>query len=136
MIIQLFSGPMIDRVPLRGLLVYTQLSLGSAAHCACGALFRLLTVGLVLAITPILTMLNMWFYPAQMSALPKILDKKLLTQGNSLFSIAIKHRSGLQCVFRRFDYCTRRCFALFMELVGIFHRRSFVYPTENQNTNQ
>jgi hypothetical protein len=43
MIIQLFSGPMIDRVPLRGLLVYTQLSLGpSAAHCACGALFRLL----------------------------------------------------------------------------------------------
>ncbi|MGW8823616.1 hypothetical protein ACWGNU_16050 [Paenibacillus lautus] len=98
--------------------------------------FRFLTVGLVLAITPILTTLNMCFYPAQMSALPKILDKKLLTQGNSLFSIAIKHRSGLQCVFRRFDYCTRRCFALFMELVGIFHRRSFVYPTENQNTNQ
>ncbi|WP_433941385.1 hypothetical protein [Paenibacillus lautus] len=42
MIIQLFSGPMIDRVPLRGLLVYTQLSLGpAAAHCACGELFRL-----------------------------------------------------------------------------------------------
>lgn len=39
MIIQLFSGPMID---LRGLLVYTQLSLGpAAAHRACGALFRL-----------------------------------------------------------------------------------------------
>lgn len=42
MIIQLFSGPMIDRVPLRGLLVYTPaLSGPAAAHCACGALFRL-----------------------------------------------------------------------------------------------
>lgn len=88
-IIQLFSGPMIDRVPLRGLLVYTQLSqallllIVPVAHY-----FGFLTVGLVLAITPILTTLNMWFYPAQLSALPKILDKKLLTQGNSLFSIA------------------------------------------------
>lgn len=42
MIIQLFSGPMIDRVPLRGLLVYTRISLGpAAAHRACGALFSL-----------------------------------------------------------------------------------------------
>lgn len=88
-IIQLFSGPMIDRIPLRGLLVYTQLFQAllllviPVAHY-----FHFLTVGLVLAITPILTTLNMWFYPAQMSALPKILDKNQLTQGNSLFSIA------------------------------------------------
>ncbi|WP_339322226.1 MFS transporter [Paenibacillus sp. FSL W8-0194] len=88
-IIQLFSGPMIDRVPLRGLLVYSQLFQAvlllvvPLAHY-----FDFLTVGLVLAITPILTTINMWFYPAQMSALPKILDKKQLTQGNSLFSFA------------------------------------------------
>ncbi|GIP29521.1 MFS transporter [Paenibacillus sp. J23TS9] len=88
-IIQLFSGPMIDRVPLRGLLVYTQLLqallllIVPVAHY-----FGFLTVGLVLSITPILTTINMWFYPAQMSALPKILSKHQLTQGNSLFSIA------------------------------------------------
>jgi len=88
-IIQLFSGPMIDRVPLRGLLVYSQLFQAllllvvPIAHY-----FHFLTVGLVLAVTPILTTINMWFYPAQMSALPKILDKKQLTQGNSLFSFA------------------------------------------------
>ncbi|MEC0239368.1 MFS transporter [Paenibacillus dokdonensis] len=88
-IIQLFSGPMIDRVPLRGLLVCTQLLqallllIVPVAHY-----FDFLTVGLVLSITPILTTINMWFYPAQMSALPKILGKHQLTQGNSLFSIA------------------------------------------------
>ncbi len=88
-IIQLFSGPMIDRIPLRGLLVYTQLFQALLLLIVpISHYFHFLTVGLVLAITPILTTINMWFYPAQMSALPKILDKKQLTQGNSLFSIA------------------------------------------------
>ena len=88
-IIQLLSGPLIERFSLKGILVYTQLlqtilllivPLASA--------FDVLTVGLVLTITPILTTLNMWVYPAQMSALPKILEKHQLTQGNSLFSVA------------------------------------------------
>lgn len=88
-VIQLFSGPIIDRVPLRGLLVYTQLCQALLLLIVPFAYyFDLLTVGLVLSITPILTTLNMWFYPAQLSALPKILDKKQLSQGNSLFSIA------------------------------------------------
>ncbi|MEQ7049099.1 MFS transporter [Paenibacillaceae sp. P-4] len=88
-IIQLFSGPMIDRIPLRGLLVYTQLfQCLLLLTIPVAYYFDFLTVGLVLVITPILTTLNMWFYPAQLSALPKILEKKQLTQGNSLFSIA------------------------------------------------
>ncbi|MCM3040078.1 MFS transporter [Paenibacillus motobuensis] len=88
-VIQLFSGPMIDRVPLRGLLVYTQLCQAFLLLIVPVAYyFDFLTVGLVLSITPILTTLNMWFYPAQLSALPKILDKQQLSQGNSLFSIA------------------------------------------------
>ncbi|GGH36899.1 MFS transporter [Paenibacillus segetis] len=88
-IIQLFSGPMIDRLPLRGLLVYSQLLQALLLLIVPVAFyFNFLTVGIVLLITPILTTINMWFYPAQMSALPKILDKKQLTQGNSLFSIA------------------------------------------------
>ncbi|MDR0269889.1 MFS transporter [Paenibacillus sp.] len=88
-IIQLFSGPFIDRVPLRGMLVYTHLlSALLLLIVPVAYYFDFLTVGLVLAITPILSTLDMWFYPAQMSALPKILDKEQLTQGNSLFSIA------------------------------------------------
>ncbi|WP_054956523.1 MFS transporter [Paenibacillus dakarensis] len=88
-IIQIFSGPLIDRLPVRGILVFTQLFQGVVLLIVPIAYyFDFLTVGLVLTITPILSTCNMWVYPAQLSALPKILDKKLLTQGNSLFSIA------------------------------------------------
>ena len=48
----------------------------------------ILSVGLVLVITPILNICNTWVYPVQMSALPRVLEKHQLTQGNSLFSIA------------------------------------------------
>ncbi|MGY5345444.1 MFS transporter [Paenibacillus glucanolyticus] len=88
-IIQILSGPMIDRVPLRGLLVNTQLVQALMLLIIPLAFyFDFLTVGLVLTITPILSTLNMWVYPAQMTALPRILEKRQLTQGNSLFSIA------------------------------------------------
>lgn len=88
-IIQIFSGPLIDRIPIRSILVYTQLFQGLILLIVPVAYyFGFLTVGLVLTITPILSTCNMFVYPAQMSALPKILDQKSLTQGNSLFSIA------------------------------------------------
>ncbi|WP_347272233.1 MFS transporter [Paenibacillus sp. N3/727] len=88
-IIQLLSGPLIDRIPVRSILVFTQLFQGLVLLLVPIAYyFEFLTVGLVLTITPILSTCNMWVYPAQMTALPKILDQKSLTQGNSLFSIA------------------------------------------------
>lgn len=88
-VIQLLSGPLIDRFPLRRILVNTQLLQALLLLIVPAAYYLdFLTVGLVLAITPILSTLNMWVYPAQMSALPKILDKKDLTKGNSLFSLA------------------------------------------------
>ncbi|MGF7048112.1 MFS family permease [Paenibacillus sp. DS2015] len=88
-IIQLLSGPFIDRLPVRGVLVYSQLIQGILLLIVPIAYyFGVLTVGLVLIITPLLATCNTWVYPAQMSALPKILEKKQLTQGNSLFSLA------------------------------------------------
>lgn len=88
-IIQLLSGPFIDRIPIRGVLVYSQLIQGTLLLIVpIASYFGFLSVGLVLIITPILTTCNTWVYPAQMSALPKILEKKQLTQGNSLFSVA------------------------------------------------
>lgn len=88
-VIQLLSGPLIDRIPVKSILVFSQLFQGLILLIVPVAYyFGFLTVGLVLTITPILSTCNMWVYPAQMTALPKILDKKSLTQGNSLFSIA------------------------------------------------
>lgn len=88
-LIQFFSGPLVDRLPIRPVLIYTQilqaillLIVPVASH------FEFLTVSLVLIITPILTTLNMFVYPAQMAALPRFLSEKELTKGNSLFTIA------------------------------------------------
>lgn len=87
--IQLLSGPFIDRLPIKGILVYSQLIQSLLLLIVPLAYyFDFLTVGLVLMITPILNICNSWVYPVQMSALPKILEKRQLTQGNSLFSVA------------------------------------------------
>ena len=88
-VIQLFSGPLIDRYPVRTVLVVTQVVQGALLLLIPFAYYSgFLTVGLVLAITPVLSTINNWVYPAQMAALPRFLDKKHLTQGNSLFSLA------------------------------------------------
>lgn len=87
-IIQLLSGPFIDRLPIRGVLMYSQLIQGILLLIIpIASYLGVLSVGLVLAITPILSICNTWVYPAQMSSLPKILERKQLTQGNSLFSV-------------------------------------------------
>lgn len=88
-LIQLFSGPLVDRFPIRQLLIYTQiLQAILLLIIPVASYFGLLTVSLVLIITPILTTLNMFVYPAQMAALPTFLKKEDLTKGNSLFTLA------------------------------------------------
>lgn len=88
-LVQLLSGPIIDHLPIRGILVYSQLIQAVLLLIVPIAYyFDFLTVALVLTITPILNICNSWVYPVQMSALPKILEKRQLTQGNSLFSVA------------------------------------------------
>jgi MFS family permease len=88
-IIQFFSGPLIDRFPVRPILIYTQL-----IQCVLLLIipiayyFGFLHVSLVLIITPIVTTFNMFVYPAQMASLPKFVDEKDLTKANSLFAIA------------------------------------------------
>ena len=87
--IQFISGPLIDRLPIRPLLIITQsiqsilLLFIPIAHY-----FGFLTVLLVLIISPILITFNMVVYPAQMASLPKFVDKKDLTKANSYFSLA------------------------------------------------
>ncbi|MCH1625609.1 MFS transporter [Ferdinandcohnia quinoae] len=88
-VIQFLSGPLIDKLPIKSILVYTQLIQALLLLIIpTAAYFNVLNVTLVLIITPILSTLNMFVYPAQIAALPKIVNEDQLTKGNSLFSIA------------------------------------------------
>ncbi|TYS71043.1 MFS transporter [Sutcliffiella horikoshii] len=88
-LIQFFSGPLVDRLPIRPILIYTQLLQAILLLIVpLASYLNFLSISLVLIITPILTSLNMFVYPAQMAALPKFLKEKDLTKGNSLFTIA------------------------------------------------
>ncbi|MEH7388334.1 MFS transporter [Bacillus sp. JJ1521] len=87
--VQFFSGPLIDRIPIRSLLLYSQIFQGillliiPTAHY-----FNFLSITLVLIITPLVTTLNMFVYPAQMASLPKFVKEKDLTKANSYFTLA------------------------------------------------
>lgn len=87
--IQFISGPIIDRISIRRLLIVTQLSQAVILLLIPLADYMgFLTVGLVLIIFPILSSLNMFVYPAQVSALPKFVESKDLSKANSLFTFA------------------------------------------------
>jgi len=87
--LQVFFGPLVDRFPLRRVLVGTQLVQAvlvlsvPAAH-----LLGVLSVELVLVVMPLLSLLNQFVYPAQTAALPRLVDREDLTAANSLFSLA------------------------------------------------
>jgi MFS family permease len=88
-IIQFLAGPFVDRIPIRPLLIYSQLLQAALLLIVpIASYLEILTVALVLMITPILTTLNMFLYPAQMAALPNFIEEKDLSKGNSLFTAA------------------------------------------------
>lgn len=87
--LQVFAGPLVDRWDLRRVLVTTQivqgiviLALPVAAHLGW------LSVWVVLAVMPLLSLLNQFVYPAQSAALPRIVEQDELVEANSLFSLA------------------------------------------------
>ena len=87
--LQFLFGPLVDRLPLRGLLVGTQVAQGvlvlaiPLAHLA-----GLLSVWVVLVVTPLLSLLNQPVYPAESAALPRIVEREELVAANSAFSLA------------------------------------------------
>lgn len=95
--LQFLLGPLVDRWPLRGVLVVTQaiqavvvLSIPVAAYTGT------LTVWVVLAVIPVLATLNRFVYPAQSAALPRIVASERLARANSAFSFA---NNGTNMVF-------------------------------------
>lgn len=88
-IVEFSSGPLIDRIPIRSLLIRTQLiQSGLLLVIPLAYYLDFLSVTLVLALTPIISTFNVLIFPAQLAALPKVLPEEKLTKGNSLFTIA------------------------------------------------
>lgn len=95
--LQFLAGPLVDRWPLRRVLVATQLV---QAVCVLAvpvaAWVDALSVWVVLGVVPVLTLLNQLVYPAQYAALPRVVDDDRLVRANSLFSLAYQ---GAEMVF-------------------------------------
>lgn len=87
--LQVFVGPLVDRLPIRRLLVATQAIQGvlvltiPVAHW-----LDVLSAPLVLIVMPLVAMLNQFVYPAQTAVLPRLVEKDELTAANSAFSLA------------------------------------------------
>lgn len=87
--LQAFAGPLVDRWPVRRLLVGTQLVQAVLVlSVPAAAWLGVLSAPLVLAVMPLLALLNQLVYPAQTAALPRIVDREQLTAANSAFSLA------------------------------------------------
>ena len=96
--LQFMSGPLVDRWSLTRTLVWTQLiqaivilSIPVAAYSGH------LSVKLLLLTILVLSLLNQFVYPAQNSALPRIVAESQLTRANSAFSFA---NQGTDMIFR------------------------------------
>lgn len=87
--IQFLFGPLVDRTPLRRVLVGTQLAQGMLVLVIpIAAALDALSVWVVLTVMPLLSLLNQPVYPAESAALPRIVEREELVKGNSLFSLA------------------------------------------------
>ncbi|NHN46013.1 MFS transporter [Halostella sp. JP-L12] len=95
--LQFLFGPLVDRWDLRRVLVGTQAAQGVLVLVVpLAAALDALSVWLVLAVMPVLSLLNQFVYPAQAAALPRILDDDELVRANSAFSLAYQ---GADAVF-------------------------------------
>lgn len=95
--LQFLVGPLVDRWPIRRVLVATQLMQGVLVLAIpLAAVTGRLSVWLVLVVMPVLSMLNQFVYPAQSAALPRIVEDEYLVEANSAFSVAYQ---GVQTAF-------------------------------------
>jgi MFS family permease len=91
------TGPLVDRWPLRRVLVGTQLINGLLVLAIPAAAWTgHLSVWIVLAAFPLVTFVNQFVYPAQNAALPHIVEDDDLARANSLLSAAYR---GADMVF-------------------------------------
>jgi MFS family permease len=86
---QFLFGPLVDRWPLRRVLVGTQVSqMLLVLVVPLAWALDLLSVWLLLAVMPLLSLLNQPVYPAESAALPRLVARDELVAANSAFSVA------------------------------------------------
>ncbi|WP_267643938.1 MFS transporter [Haloarchaeobius amylolyticus] len=89
--IQFVFGPLVDRLPLRRVLLSTQIAqLVVVLTVPVAWSLGVLSVWLVMAIGPLTALLNQPVYPAQSAALPRIVEAEDLTDANSAFAFALQ----------------------------------------------
>jgi MFS family permease len=87
--LQALSGPLVDRWNLKYVLVGTQAVQAVLILIVPAAAWTgHLTVWVVLAVMPTLSLLNQFVYPAQSALLPRLVDDDELVAANSAFSMA------------------------------------------------
>ncbi|MFB6354404.1 MAG: MFS transporter [Halobacteriales archaeon] len=95
--LQAFVGPVVDRWPVRRLLVASQaLQAVLVLTIPAAAMLGRLSAPLVLVVMPLVALLNQPVYPAQQAVLPRIVDDEALTAANSAFALAYQ---GVEFVF-------------------------------------
>ncbi|WP_265108688.1 MFS transporter [Halosolutus halophilus] len=83
------TGPLVDRWSLRRVLVGTQLTNGVLVLAVPFAAWTgHLSVWVILAVLPVVTLVNQFVYPAQNAALPRMIEEENLAKANSLLSAA------------------------------------------------
>jgi MFS family permease len=87
--LQFLAGPLVDRWSLRRVLVWTQVlqAVGVLAVPLAAATGHL-SVWLVLAVMPVLSLVSQFDNPAMAATLPRIVEDEQLVRANSLFSAA------------------------------------------------
>jgi len=95
--LQVFVGPLVDRWPVRSVLVSTQALQGVLVLVIpLAAWLGVLSVPLVLVVMPAVALLNQFVYPAQTAVLPRLVEREQLTAANSALSFAYQ---GTDMVF-------------------------------------
>ncbi|WP_135826248.1 MFS transporter [Halorussus ruber] len=87
--LQFLAGPLVDRWSLRRVLVWTQaLQAVGVLAVPLAAATGHLSVWLVLAVMPVLSLVSQFDAPAMTATLPRIVEDEQLVRANSLFSAA------------------------------------------------
>lgn len=96
-LLQIFAGPIVDRLPLTPVLVGSQLLQGVVVLALpLAAVTGRLSVGVLLAVVPVLTLATLLMAPMQTTLLPRIVAEKRLSRANSALATVTL---GLDMVF-------------------------------------
>jgi MFS family permease len=96
-LLQILAGPLVDRLPLRPVLVGSQVLQGVVVLLIpLAAVTGHLSVGVILAVVPLLTLATLLMAPMQATLVPRIVDDGRLSQANSALATVTL---GLDMVF-------------------------------------